>query len=811
MTRTDRCRALAALAAFLTAGLSLLLAGTGASGLDCGASWKSVSSPERLDKPRGVAAIGRHNVWVVGSKKTSVGPVRTGAAHWNGNKWSLKATPNVGDGDNALLGVDARASKDIWAVGYFERGGRYGTLIERWNGGRWRLVKSPNAASGYNTLTDVDALSASSAWAVGSYRTDYSRKTLIERWDGSSWKIVSSPNPANLSNSLLGVAAIGPDNVWAVGWKSDPNGLRSLVLHRGAAGWREVAVPTFGTGDNVLTGISPHRANDIWATGYYVDGRQYRTLTLHYNGGAWSRVPSANGGDGTSILKGIGAFSSTNAWAVGFTYRADLHHYVASTQHWDGSKWSGVASDISRHSSKDSEMFSVAKAPLASRVWAVGRPSDVEIICHSRKLSASATSLATDDPGISSTSLEPAPQRADSSSEEPQTAATSVLAASSGTPVRAVNKAADAGIAEKTTTHGAVIFDYNNDRRSDIFLGRHGKVPRLYKNTGSGHFKEIDKGDFSGADRHGCDAANVNSDGLEDIFCTIGAKHSTAAKRDELYIQRPDHTFAERAGNYGVFDPFGRGRLAKFIHANGDARPDLFVVNEANRGDAMPSPNRLFIYWGRGKYHYAPGYGLEREMDFRILEASAVRVGDLDRDGWQDLVLPSASGLRVYHNDQGKAFTDVAASVGLGQNPSGTALADVNGDRWTDVIEVSSGRLSIMINHQGTFSRGFSTSLRYGTDVAAGDVNADNRPDIYLMRGKSAAGENPPDWVYINNGSGTSFRRKDIPSTREGNAESVWTIDYDRNGLADFLALNGAVTSKAGEGPVQLIAFFRAS
>ena len=120
-----------------------------------------------------------------------------------------------------------------------------------------------------------------------------------------------------------------------------------------------------------------------------------------------------------------------------------------------------------------------------------------------------------------------------------------------------------------------------------------------------------------------------------------------------------------------------------------------------------------------------------------------------------------------------------------------------------------------MINHQGTFSRGFSTSLRYGTDVAAGDVNGDDRPDIYLMRGKIAAGENPPDWVYLNNGTGTGFIRKDIPSTSEGNAESVWTIDYDGNGLADFLALNGAVTSaatsKASEGPVQLIAFFRAS
>ena len=44
-----------------------------------------------------------------------------------------------------------------------------------------------------------------------------------------------------------------------------------------------------------------------------------------------------------------------------------------------------------------------------------------------------------------------------------------------------------------------------------------------------------------------------------------------------------------------------------------------------------------------------------------------------------------------------------------------------------------------------------------------------------------------------------------IPSTSEGGAESVWPIDYDQNGLTDFLVLNGG---SGGEGPVQLIAFF---
>jgi hypothetical protein len=125
------------------------------------------------------------------------------------------------------------------------------------------------------------------------------------------------------------------------------------------------------------------------------------------------------------------------------------------------------------------------------------------------------------------------------------------------------------------------------------------------------------------------------------------------------------------------------------------------------------------------------------------------------------------------------------------------------------VIEVTSGKLSVMLNTNGTFSSVFTTTLQYGLSVAAGDVNGDKRPDVYVMRGQDATGANAPDLVYLNGGNGTSFTRREIPSTREGKAESVWPIDYDGNGLTDFLVLNGQGSKATSGGPVQLIAFFR--
>jgi hypothetical protein len=721
-----------------------------------------------------------------------------------------------------LNGVDASASNNVWAVGYSQAafGARSNTLIEHWDGTQWQVVTSPNAGtSGDNALTSVEALSSTNAWAVGSSRTDTSRKSLIQRWNGTAWTIVSSPNPGTLGNSLLGVEAAGPNDIWAVGWKNSGNGLRSLLLHYDGTGWAEGAtLPKVGvgTGDNVLTSISAVSNDDFWATGYYVDGTQYKTLTLHYNGTTWSHVPSPNGADGTSILTGVDASSPTNAWAVGFEYRAALDHYVASTQRWDGSSWSAFPSAISRDSTQESAMFDVAKAPGTSQVWAVGRSGRrlslggltgvVEAICPS---GSSTTAAPVQE--ISGTSIESSAQLPQQPNSMPtESSSTTVAATSSGIPVSAVDKAADAGISENTRTYGSIITDFNNDTKPDIFLGRHGALPSLYENAGNGHFQETNQGTFVRTDRHGCDAADVNGDGLKDIFCTEGANHGTSPKRNDLYIQRADHTFAEQAGQYGVFDPFGRGRSAKFIDANGDSRPDLFLSNDPTRGDGMPSPNRFFINQLGGAYRYAPEYGLEREMSFQgSLNAS---VGDLDKDGWQDLLLSTPQGLRVYHNEQGKGFTDVAVSVGLGQSPQDVTLADVNGDSWLDVIEVEPNKLSVFVNTNGRFSSVFTTTLQYGYSVAAGDVNGDDRPDIYVMRGRDASGTNAPDEVYLNDGGGANFTRmSSIPSTSQGVADSVAPIDHDGNGLTDFLVLNGGGEEGSLAGPVELIAFFGSS
>src|SRR5215467_9326066 len=65
---------------------------------------------------------------------------------------SFVPSPNAGSGANALFGVSAIASNDVWAVGEFSSVSAGQTLVEHWNGVSWSVVASPSPALDFNSL-----------------------------------------------------------------------------------------------------------------------------------------------------------------------------------------------------------------------------------------------------------------------------------------------------------------------------------------------------------------------------------------------------------------------------------------------------------------------------------------------------------------------------------------------------------------------------------------------------------------------------------------------------------------------------------
>ena len=321
-----------------------------------GSAWAVASRFPQSDYLRDVSADSVNDIWVVGSGDSS--PDRTLAVHWNGHRWSVVATPNVGSDTNVLTSVDAISKTDAWASGYYFNGAVEQTLVEHWDGTSWSVVPTPNVGPGDNVLNGIHALSSSDVWAVGaSGNPVQATTTLAMHWDGSTWTISPTPNPGEV-NSLADVALVSPGDVWAVGsWGGSSYG--SILLHWNGSTWTDFGLAN----DDGYASVVALSAHDVWAQG--------RQEFAHWDGTSWTTMSAPSPGPGDVNAGGMAASAADDVWAVGQQYMPGGETGVA--EHWDGSAWSLVATPVTRFK-KDGELHAVA--PVAQNdVWAVGDSS----------------------------------------------------------------------------------------------------------------------------------------------------------------------------------------------------------------------------------------------------------------------------------------------------------------------------------------------------------------------------------------------------------------------------------------------------
>lgn len=261
-------------------------------------------------------------------------------------------------------------------------------------------------------------------------------------------------------------------------------------------------------------------------------------------------------------------------------------------------------------------------------------------------------------------------------------------------------------------------------------------------------------------------SADLNSDGYEDLVMAVfrDAINGLDSTRSAIYWGGPkgfsddNKTLLPTIGCHG----------ATVADLNQDAYPDIVFANTyASWGyDSVDS----YIYWG------GPGgeYSEAKRTSLDTYGAYGVTVGDLNRDGWLDLVFPQ--------RETDKSFIFYGSPVGFSSRPNleiysrgATAawLEDLDRDGWLDLIlarKITNQNPPTIIyrNNHGSFSETDTTCLAapgaYG--LFSEDYNRDGWPDIVILnKENSATDQNTYAQVYYNAGHDPYFSGYSVMDT----------------------------------------------
>ena len=334
---------------------------------------------------------------------------------------------------------------------------------------------------------------------------------------------------------------------------------------------------------------------------------------------------------------------------------------------------------------------------------------------------------------------------------------------------------------------GVASGDINNDGLVDLFFTSNQGKNKLYLNKGNMEFEDItEKAGVAGFSdwKTGVTMADVNGDGLLDIYVCAVSNFKGMEGSNELYINNGDNTFSEKANEYGL-DFTGFSTQAAFFDFDKDGDLDCYLLNHA--------------------VHNTRSYD---RVNTRMLK-------------------DNEAGDYLYRNDGGK-FKDISAESGIYQAAMGYGLgisvADLNNDGWLDIYvsnDFHEDDYYYINQKDGTYKEGIKEHFKHlsrfsmGSDIA--DINNDGYQDVMTLDmypedekvEKSSVGEDPLDiymyklqFGYFNqysrnclqlNMSGQKFA--DIAAS-SGVAATDWSwstlmADYDGDGLKDIFISNG--------------------
>jgi enediyne biosynthesis protein E4 len=345
--------------------------------------------------------------------------------------------------------------------------------------------------------------------------------------------------------------------------------------------------------------------------------------------------------------------------------------------------------------------------------------------------------------------------------------------------------AAKAGLTQLGWAQGVCAGDYDNDGHPDLLVTYYGHNV-LYRNRGDGTFEDATAraglpvtGTRYGS---GCAFLDYDRDGSLDLFvanyvdlnladtprpgqngfcewkglAVMCGPRGLPLAHNILYRNNGKGGFTDVSERAGILKPGGRYSLGvAAADFDNDGWPDIYVACDM-------TPSLLFHNRQDGTFEEnGVAAGVAYNFDGRLQAGMGVAVADYDGDGWLDIAKTNFSGdlTSLFHNDDGKFFTDVSREAGLGARQLlgwGIAFLDVDDDGWKDLVianghvypEVEGAKLGDTYMQPTVLFRGLGngkfadvTSVsgsafqtpRPARGLAVGDLDGDGRPEIVLL------------------------------------------------------------------------------
>src|SRR5581483_2514100 len=275
--------------------------------------------------------------------------------------------------------------------------------------------------------------------------------------------------------------------------------------------------------------------------------------------------------------------------------------------------------------------------------------------------------------------------------------------------------AAKAGFTRTGWAQGVCVGDFDNDGRPDLMVTYYGHNV-LYRNSGDGRFEDVtEKAHLpTNGTRYGsgCSFVDYDRDGYLDLFIAnyvdLDLNNTPAPGHGEyciwkeipvmcgprglplahnaLYHNNGNGTFTDVSEGAGILKPGGRYSLGvAAADFDNDGWPDIYVACDM-------TPSLLFHNLHNGTFEErGVEAGVAYNFDGNLQAGMGIAVGDYDGDGFLDIAKTNFSGdlTSLYHNDDGKFFTDVSREAGLAARQFlgwGVAFVDADDDGWPDLV-----------------------------------------------------------------------------------------------------------------------------